>query len=832
MYPNNSSNRRLFLLPLTSVCALCVGLALPAFGQDASSNSAPETPAGEEAGVNTTDYDLIEIAVQDADLAQVLQMLSLQSRRNIITSKNVSATVSANLYDVTFNEALDAILSVNGFKYVEKGNFIYVYTQQEFEAIETANRKMVSRIFELDHLSATDAIEFITPLLSENGKASARGAVEDGFKPDESNGGADTYSFNVKVVVNDFPENLDEVANLLNELDSQPQQVLVEATILQTAVNEANAFGIDFNVIGGLDFADIVEPLGAVTSLLKGSEAGGFQPGDNEAQGIQSTVGNTQGPGGLKIGVISNDISVFLRVLDEVTDSTVLARPKVMALNRQRAEVLVGARVGYLSTTATETTTTQTVEFLDTGVQLIFRPFISKDGTIRMELKPSVSEASLRTVTDSNGALVTIPDELTREMTTNVRVRDGQTLVLGGLFRESTKVNRRQVPLLGDIPILGAVFQGQDDAVDRSEIIFLITPTITHDEHLTAQGDAAMAMAELARIGARNGLLPFSREKMTAAYNNHAMDAATAGDTDLALFHIHNSLRLNASQPELLALRQRLTGDAEAKYERSLMERVLNRRMETAAPQSNADAVRNTTVDPLTSINAVASAPQASNQQSTPASSESNPAGAEAADSNASEPVEIVIQPISSEENEAVDNSIESFINVQLEERNSTKPQASKPQANAPKSTEFAQSSNPALFSNDFEDGWTLAGNSLFFGSWWYTPALCGVEAESNHATVTVSMENAAVADVLEEIASQTGRQVVAGSDVKGQITIHLKQASFSDALDAVVSATGLGFREINGVFYVFASSDEVGGQNRRSNGGTTVAGAEADEND
>src|SRR5204862_638788 len=127
-----------------------------------------------------------------------------------------------------------------------------------------------------------------------------------------------------------------------------------------------------------------------------------------------------------------NDVAAFIRMLDEVSNTTIISRPNILCLNRQSGHVLVGRKVGYLNTTSTDTTTTQTVEFLDTGTQLYFRPFVSADGMIRMELKPKVSEAVIRNVTNSGGAAVTIPDEISNELTTNVMVRDGQTVVLGG----------------------------------------------------------------------------------------------------------------------------------------------------------------------------------------------------------------------------------------------------------------------------------------------------------------------------------------------------------------------------------------------------------------
>lgn len=571
----NHVNGTSFFSPLTSVCALCTALAFTALPATAALGG--DTRSGKD--VSVTDYGTVDLAVQDTDLAQVLQMLSIQSKKNIITSRSVSATVSANLFDVTFHEALDSILRVNGYGYIEEGNFIYIYTQSELEEIERSKRRTDWRIFELEHLAAADAREFVEPLLSDAGQISARGEVLAGFRPNLSDGGADNYAFSAKIVVNDYPEHLEAIADLLRSLDTPPQQVLVEATILQTALNEDNAFGVDFTVLGSINFTDLITPLNAVNQLLAGGDNNGFQPDDNRGVAVGSTVGGTAGPGGLKVGVIRDDISVFLRVLDEVTDSTILARPKIMALNRQRAEVLVGTKVGYLSTTATETTTTQSVEFLDTGIQLVFRPFISRDGMIRLELAPSVSEARLRPVTQATGVTVTIPDEVTNQLTTNVRVRDGQTLVLGGLFRESTSITRRQVPLLGDIPILGAAFRGQDDSVVRNEIIFLITPSIVKDETLWEMGRDTLSYAESVIVGGRAGLLPFSRTKVTASYNQQATEAFAAGDLDKAHYYINNSLRLDSNQPEMIKFRQHVTGVRESAHEASVMERVFRRKM-------------------------------------------------------------------------------------------------------------------------------------------------------------------------------------------------------------------------------------------------------------
>jgi type IV pilus assembly protein PilQ len=565
-------------------------------------------------GVEVDEFDTFNIQVQDTELAQVLQMLALQSERNVIASRNVSAVISANLFDVTFYEAMDAILKPNGFRWVEEGKFIYVYTQEEFARMQALDRKTESRMFELEHLSAKDASEFATPLLSDRGKLSFIGEVEGGIEQDLSNMGGDDWAKSAILVVNDYPEQLERIAELLAEIDTAPRQVVVDATIASVQVSESDAFGVDFALIGNLDVTRLVNPLGPVTDLLRGSAdppggTAGNVPspiygGTNglPAYGAQATPGNTaSGPANMKLGLVAGDAAVFIRALDTVTDTMVLARPRLMALNRQRAQVLVGQRVAYLSTTSTDTTTTQTVQYLDTGVRLMFRPFISKDDSIRMELYPSVSSAELRPVTSGKvpGQLL-VPDEFTNEISTNVKVADGQTLVLGGLFQETTRVTNSQVPFLGDIPILGAAFSGHDNDVTRREIIFLITPNIVEDSLIETSGRAGLAFVNSLRAGMREGLLPFSREKMSSKHNQSAFEAKQSGDKDKALYHLDNSLRLNPAQPGVRQLRAELTSsDSGEFYDYDIWNRIMQGQIREMKEQKAESARLDASVDPL-----------------------------------------------------------------------------------------------------------------------------------------------------------------------------------------------------------------------------------------
>ncbi|HYE61943.1 MAG TPA: hypothetical protein VD997_08090 [Phycisphaerales bacterium] len=552
-------------------------------GAGTSENTA--TTGGNGGGVSTDkvkvdENNIVDLHVNDEELANVLEMLSIQSQKNIVASKAVSARVTANLYGVTFFEALDAILNVNGFGYIQQGNFIYVYTQAELEVIAKAQRQKVSKVINLNYLNAIDAAEFVKPLLSEAGQIKTNGKTAVFPTPGAVPLGNDEYAGNATLVVIDFEDHVAEVENLIKQLDTRPAQVLVEATILQTTLTEANAFGVDFSIIADMNFTDFIGgPTSAVNSLIRGSGTPGGStplPADGGGSAVSSTVGNTAGPGGLKVGVVSNDVAVFLRVLDEVTDTTILSNPKILALNRQPSRVLVGRKVGYLSTTSTDTATTQTVEFLDTGTQLNFRPFVTNEGMVRMELKPQVSEAVIRDTNDSAGKTVTIPDEITNELVTNVIVGDGQTVVLGGLFREATNSARRQIPFLGDIPVVGQAFRGNDDSTNRNEIIFLVTPTIVNDTMMSEAGARGKDYIDHVRAGSREGLLYWSREKLTSKMNVEAERLAQAGDTEKAIWKVNRSLSLNPRQPEAVALRERLTGEKSQWPDRSFLERVLH----------------------------------------------------------------------------------------------------------------------------------------------------------------------------------------------------------------------------------------------------------------
>ncbi len=511
----------------------------------------------EGTSVRSTDIHLseagtVEIHVNDANLVEVLRMLSLQSQKNIIASKDVRGTVTANLYDVTVREALDAILHSNGYAYREKGNFIYIYTAKEIAEIEKANRVARTQVFRVFYTPAANAVSMIKPVLSSGAQVSFTTAASSGLQSGTGELGGNSHSTEDMIVVTDYEDNLAEVARILKEIDQRPQQILVEATILRASLTEDNALGVDFNILSGVDFTDVITSNGQVTNATIASGT----PVDSRASGV-GTGNNFAGPiaGGLKVGFVSQNVSVFLAALEGVTDTAILANPKILALNKQKGEVIVGRKDGYLTTTVTDSAAVQTVEFLDTGTRLIFRPFIGDDGYIRMEIHPEDSSGGL---TSSN-----LPFKVTTEVTSNIMVKDGHTVVIGGLFRESTDIARSQVPFVGNVPFAGRLFKNQRDRSTREEIIIMLTPHIVkNDEAYAKAGEEALADANRIRIGMRQGLMPWGRERMAETNYERAVAEMNRPNPRLhrVNWHLDCAIYLNPKFIEAIKLKETVTG--------------------------------------------------------------------------------------------------------------------------------------------------------------------------------------------------------------------------------------------------------------------------------
>jgi type IV pilus assembly protein PilQ len=566
---------------------------------DASTQPVSTGVSVDASQVTVSDLGTVEIHVNDASLVEVLRMLSLQSQKNIIASKDVRGTITANLYDVTIREALDAVLHANGYAYREKGNFIYVYSAKELAEIEKAERKMTTEVFRLYYTPAANAVTMLKPVLSNEAQVSFTTPPSSGLASGTGDVGGNSHSLEDIIVITDYADNLEKVRMILKEVDRRPQQILIEATILRATLSEDNSLGVDFAIIGGFKFSDLIgTSQGSANSAANGGLVdpnGGA--GMTDYTGVKSNFTNGLPNGGIRVGYVGNNVAVFLQALESITDTVVLANPKVLALNKQKGEVIVGRKDGYLTTTVTESSTVQTVEFLDTGTRLIFRPYIGDDGFIRMEIHPE----------DSSGGLTgaNLPFKVTTEVTSNVMVKDGHTIVIGGLFRESSDTARGQVPFLGNLPLAGPLFRNQRDRTTREEVIILLTPHIVKDEAVfSAESEELMRDAEKLRVGVRQGMMPWGRERLAESCYESAVAEMKKPNASRkkALWHLDCALHLNPKFIEAIDMKQQLTGQEVTAVDNSSIRSFVRRQMlvDLRAPEPLAPATNPVSEAPAT----------------------------------------------------------------------------------------------------------------------------------------------------------------------------------------------------------------------------------------
>jgi len=523
----------------------------------------------------------VEMHVSDLPLSTVLEILSVQARRNIIATPGVTGTVTAHLYNVTFEEALRAVLASNAAGFREVDGFIYVYTLPELAEISASKAPPTTRVFPLYFCPSKDALAVVTPMLSDVGTAVAAPEAAHGLDTEGPTGG-DSMARRDYLAVRDRPDVLGRIEETLGELDLPPTQVLVEATILAVTLNEDNALGVDFTLVGGVD----LELLGAVSNAVTDLNLG-VLPTDRLERfnaNVTSDVTGRLPDGGLTIGVVKDQVGVFVRALETITDTVVLANPKVLALNRQRAQVIVGRRDGYLTTTVTETQAIQNIEFLETGTQLIFRPFVGKNGIVRMELHP---EDSVGSVTGG------LPSEQTTEVTTNVVVEDGQTILIGGLFREVRSDLQNQLPLLGSLPVVGALFQGRRDQTTRQEVIILLTVHVISDQSAYARaGTELREDVERIRVGMRRHMMWHGRERLAQTHFRRAREYLARGDSDLALWSIRMALHNDPLFVSAIQMKEDILASREWEDDGSAAREFIHKLIRDARGSSPADLGR------------------------------------------------------------------------------------------------------------------------------------------------------------------------------------------------------------------------------------------------
>jgi len=526
------------LLGCATVCAV-----------EGETEAAPEPTMGDAAiapSQGEVEGNLIKfIAFQkDSDVRDGLRLLAKLCKVNIVPSASVNGPLSCpELRDVTFEQALAAML---GDKFVSEqdGNLIHIRTKEEDKKIKEDPARMVHKIITLYYITAEEASKLVRPVMSAAGQITmttpAESDLTSGGSTDSlsGGGGGDKIAINDMLVLFDYPENIERVEAIIRDIDIRPQQVLIEAAIMAARLTEEMEFGVDWNLLGGV----------AVDSFPSGLLGQGTPI---------ETTGFAANPSasGMKVGFSSDNVQAIITALETVTDTTLLANPKILAVNKQEGSVLIGKKIGYEDTsTVTQTSTTTSVSFLETGTRLVFRPYIGNDGYIRMDIYPKDSDGLLK---DND-----IPDETTTELRTNVIVKDGETVVIGGLFRDVVTTNRSQVPVLGNLPLLGAAFRGTRDTVQREEVIIMLTPHII-EEPSEVNGQDRADDIRMKMEGAKKGLQAIDRARLAEDAYARASRYYLEGDIDSAVYNLKVSLMMRPTYLEARRLQERIVAETD-----------------------------------------------------------------------------------------------------------------------------------------------------------------------------------------------------------------------------------------------------------------------------
>lgn len=397
------------------------------------------------------DGELLNLSFREASLRSVLDALAESQGLNLICSSDVNSQITGSFRSVSFDDAINTVVAASGNSWTLRNNIIIVTSlTSELKLAPEAQGRQV-RVFKLNYVSAVDVQKACTGLMSPSGT----------MVPTESDP-MNNQKTREQLMVEDLPSYLDRISEVICQMDVQPQQVLIEAHILQVDLTDNKSHGVDFAKLGSVAGTDILVAT----------------PGFNGTITDLSTFATPS----YNVGIFNaGDFSGLITALQKTTDAKTLASPRVLALNGQQAHIQIGKRLGYHVTTTTQTSTLQSVQFLDTGVVLTITPRITADNQIMLTVKPEVSEGSI----DSLG----LPSTTTTEVDTNIMLPDGKGMVIGGLIKETDITQQQKIPVLGSLWMVGKLFRKNNVTRERSEIIIALVPHIVGGPYFDAERD-------------------------------------------------------------------------------------------------------------------------------------------------------------------------------------------------------------------------------------------------------------------------------------------------------------------------------------------------------
>lgn len=440
----------------------------------------------------TNPQTAISMDFKDADLKDILKIFSVQSGLNFIASESVQdRKITLYLDKVPIQEAMDKLFKANNLSYeLDKASNIFIVKDWGKPQVET-----ITRVFYLKYAtvstsrlrqekknqlgsSAATGTDSTTSTSSAGSSSGGSGIEDKGIidaveKLLSESGSVVENARTNSLIVTDTPGRMAIIAQAIALLDISIPQVMLEVEMLDVNKGVVDKIGFEF---GQTPF----------TAVLTGASMGTMWPFATTT--LPFAAQRLFTPGSLAVDTGSNKYTAAFNFLRTQTDTKFLARPKILTLNNETAEIKIVTQeaVGEKKTVSgsAEATTTTEAERYETGVSLRVTPQINRDtGEITMFIIPSVSEATASGITSSSGVKFYNPE--VRSTKSIVKVKDGETVVLGGLIRNKKTTTVKKLPVLGDIPLIGLLFRYKDlEPNSERELLVFITPRIVKDTNI------------------------------------------------------------------------------------------------------------------------------------------------------------------------------------------------------------------------------------------------------------------------------------------------------------------------------------------------------------
>lgn len=454
-----------------------------------------EGEVSQKEAVEDTAPGNVTMDFKDADINNVLRILSYKSGINIVAGKDVQGLVTIRLTNVPWEKALDVVLRTYGFSYEREGNIIRVTSVESLKQEE-----LTTEAFSLSYAKAKEVSDSIKDMVSERGKS----------RYDERTN---------LLIVTDIPTNLYKIGQIVKRLDKKTPQVLIEARIIETELDDEENLGINWSLkiaaTGAsrpwtFPFQAMKAPFG------KAQQTEGLFP---KSQGATTTSSSPSGGAATNTTLFTStdfpvanqavfpfaqaknftfgtldftQFSAVLELLKQRRNTNILSDPRIATLNNKPASIFVGQVLNFPkyernADTGTMEITGYTEKNL--GIELQVTPNINDQGDIIVDLKPNITDFLQYDTLDLSRGIVA-PRFATRQAQTQVMVKSGQTIMIGGLIRENDKNYKNKVPFLGDIPGINWFFTKTEKRKEKTELIFFVTVNLIEDYKGTAPATA------------------------------------------------------------------------------------------------------------------------------------------------------------------------------------------------------------------------------------------------------------------------------------------------------------------------------------------------------